>query len=519
MSRVDWLSRPLSPRARLIWLALLLLVLLAAFWPTVAGMIEIWTRSETFTHGFLVLPAVLFMIWRERAGLREVVLRGEPLALLAIAAGGLVWLLARLTEVAVIEQLALVGLSWALIGLVLGRTMLWRLAFPLAFLLFAVPMGEGLIYPLMEFTAAFTVNLLRLTGIPVFWDGTFFSIPSGDWSVVEGCSGVRYLIASLFLGVIYAYLSYRSPWRRLAFIVLAAVVPLLANGLRAYLIVIIAHLSDMRLAVGVDHLIYGWVFFGLVMFVLFLIGGLWREPPRAEPETPTVSSTADRRGARRRGGHALPALGLALLLAWPALAADLERPRAIQPLALAPLAAPADWTTGAAFTEWRPTYLGASATLEQVFVRDGEPVGFYLAGYAGEGGELVNSQNVLVAQKHPRWKMPQQAPRREDLAGGSLGLIESRVRTPEQTLLVWHWYWIDGAHLANDYLAKLHEALALLQGRGRHEAGVVIYTPLGLDPQAARARLRALAEPLRPALDALLEAPSRPAAGVHDGRE
>ncbi|NKN34238.1 exosortase A [Marichromatium bheemlicum] len=506
MSRVAWLFRPLSPRARLSWLAVLLSMLIVALWPTVAGMVEIWTRSETFTHGFLVVPTALFMIWRERAALPRVALRSEPLALLLIVAGGLVWLLARLVEVAVIEQLALVGLCWTLVGLVLGRAMLRRLVFPLAFLLFAVPMGEGLIYPLMEFTAAFTVNLLRLTGIPVFWDGTFFSIPSGDWSVVEGCSGVRYLIASLFLGVIYAYLSYRSPWRRLAFIVLAAVVPLLANGLRAYLIVLIAHLSDMRLAVGVDHLIYGWVFFGLVMFVLFLVGGLWREPPGLASEPPR-SASAGRRVASAQGGHALPALGLVLLLAWPALAADLERPRPIAPLVLAPLSVPPGWTTGPHFTEWRPTYLGASATLEQVFVREGESVGLYLAGYDATGGELVNSQNLLVAQKHPRWRMPHQAPRREVLAGASQGLIESRVQTPEQTLLVWHWYWIDGHHLANDYLAKLHEALALLLGRGQYEAGVVLHTPLVLDPERARARLRDLAEALRPALDTLLEAP------------
>ena len=50
---------------------------------------------------------------------------------------------------------------------------------------------------LMKWTADFTVTALQLSGIPVFRDGTFFfTIPSGNWSIVEGCSGVRYLIAS-----------------------------------------------------------------------------------------------------------------------------------------------------------------------------------------------------------------------------------------------------------------------------------------------------------------------------------
>ena len=63
------------------------------------------------------------------------------------------------------------------------------------------------------------------------------------------------------------------------FVALSVIVPIIANGMRAYMIVMIAHLSDMKLALGVDHLIYGWVFFGIVMLLLFWIGSFWREIP------------------------------------------------------------------------------------------------------------------------------------------------------------------------------------------------------------------------------------------------
>ena len=86
--------------------------------------------------------------------------------------------------------------------------------FPLAFMLFAVPVGEFLVPPMMEFTADFTVAAIRLTGIPVFREGLFFTLPTGAWSVVEACSGVRYIIASLTLGCLYAYLSYVSYLKR-----------------------------------------------------------------------------------------------------------------------------------------------------------------------------------------------------------------------------------------------------------------------------------------------------------------
>ncbi len=72
-------------------------------------------------------------------------------------------------------------------------------------------------------------------------------------------------------------MTYRSLARRIAFVALSLIVPIFANGIRAYLIVMTGHLSDMSLAVGVDHLIYGWIFFGFVMMLLFWIGSIWRE--------------------------------------------------------------------------------------------------------------------------------------------------------------------------------------------------------------------------------------------------
>src|SRR5206468_6688395 len=111
----------------------------------------------------------------------------------------------------------------------------------------------------------------------VFREGNYFTIPSGSWSVVEACSGVRYLIASFMVGTLYAYLSYRSTARRAAFIAASLVVPIVANWLRAYMIVMLGHLTNNRLAVGADHLVYGWIFFGIVMALLFWIGSRWRQ--------------------------------------------------------------------------------------------------------------------------------------------------------------------------------------------------------------------------------------------------
>lgn len=249
---------------------------LVLYHATFASMVELWLNSDTFAHGAIVFPVSAWLAWRRRAELAAVVPGASLVGVAVLAVLAAVWLAAQLAGVRVAEQLAVVAMIPAIVLAVLGPRALAVLAFPLGFLVFAVPFGEGLIPTLMEFTADFTVRALELTGIPVFRDGLHFSIPSGDFEVAQACSGIRYLIASVALGTLYAQLTYRALWRRALFIALAIVVPLVANGVRAWLIVMIAHWSDMRLAVGVDHLVYGWLFFGLVMFALFWAGLAFR---------------------------------------------------------------------------------------------------------------------------------------------------------------------------------------------------------------------------------------------------
>ena len=178
-------------------------------------MVSIWERSDTYAHGFLIIPISLWLVWERRQGLKQ--LRPVPtlLPLLLFVPLGLGWLLADLVDVLVVQQLAFVGMLEVAIWAALGHQVARYLAFPILFLFFGVPMGEGLVYPMMNFTADFTVGMLELTGIPVYREGTFFTIPTGHWSVVEACSGVRYLIASVTLGVLFAYLSYSKWWKRL----------------------------------------------------------------------------------------------------------------------------------------------------------------------------------------------------------------------------------------------------------------------------------------------------------------
>ena len=277
------------------------------FLDTSVSIVAIWNRSETFTHGFFVLPIFLWLVWRERAAIAGLVAVPEPRMLPLIAGAGAFWLVSRVADVLAGQQLALVLMLVFVIVAFAGREIARTIRFPLLFLLFLAPLGEELVPFLMSITADLTVGAIALTGIPIYREGLFFSLPSGDWSVVEACSGIRYLIASIVLGSLYAHLYIEGTSRKLAFLALSAIVPIAANGVRAFLIVMIGHFSSMKLATGADHLVYGWLFFGVVMFVLFSVGALFRRDEAGSEVGPASGAATTSGGAVASSGVAFPA--------------------------------------------------------------------------------------------------------------------------------------------------------------------------------------------------------------------
>jgi len=258
----------MSWRSALSALAVALAIEIAGYWQTAAEIVSIWARSTTFTHGFTVLPIVAWLVWRKRKELRAINPTPAPVVLPLIALAGFGWLGGDFVSVNAASQFALVGMLVVTVVAVLGVEVARAILFPLGFAFFAVPVGDFLLPVLMDWTADFTVAALRMTGIPVYREGFLIVVPNGRWSIVEACSGVRYLIASLMVGTLFAYLHYRAHWRRWVFVAFSAVVPIIANWVRAYLVILLGYLSNNRLAAGVDHIIYGWVFFGIVMLLM-----------------------------------------------------------------------------------------------------------------------------------------------------------------------------------------------------------------------------------------------------------
>lgn len=459
-----------------------LLTILVLYRETAMAMVGIWVRSETFTHGFLVLPITIWLIWRIRDQLAPLAPRPNYWILFVLVGTGFVWLLGELATVGVLSQFALTTMLILAVIAFLGLPVARHITFPLAFLYWAVPFGEFALPQLMEWTANFTVLGLRLSGIPVFREGLHFVIPSGSWSVVEACSGVRYIIASLTVGSLFAYLSYRSFKRRLIFFGVALVVPVIANWMRAYLIVMIGHLSGNKLAVGVDHLIYGWLFFGIVIMTMFVIGSRWREdelpPPqgRSATESPVV--------ARAHSSPFILALATMVITSiWPLAEWKIEGSvtpplNQLDAMGLVP-----GWPASPVkFTAWSPHFENASADQYYTFGSAGRELGVYLAYYRNQDDnhKMVTSGNVTVRSADPVWAKVGDSTRKITFNQQSITVRTAELRSADSTrLVVWQWYWVNGHLTASDYIAKAYIAWSRLLGYGDDSAVIFLYTPKG----------------------------------------
>jgi exosortase A len=454
------------------------------------GMLFQWRSSSTFSYGFLILPISLFLLWRERGRLAGI--RPEPawLPVLLMVPVGALWVLGIALEVNVVHHFAAVLLVVLAVWAVAGNPALRVIWFPLGYLLLMVPFGEFMVPTLMEWTADFAVLAVSLSGVPVFQDGFVFSLPSGDFEVIKACSGIRFLMATVAAGTVFAWVAYRSWRKRLLFLVACLVVPVLGNLLRAYLVVMIVFLSDGRLAGA--HVTYGMIFFGAILFGLFVVGARYADPPAAAA-TPGVLPVPGSSGVV----HVVPAAIATLLVAFLIAAGPgglRERVAGAGVVPLPPLPAALAGYDGpsAGTTDWQPQFRGAAGHDAARYrpVSAATPVDIFVAAYdpSLRTGKLTDSSSQVF---DPRvWRR----------VGGRTadGHIEDVLRPPPGASvregtgrIVWSWYVVNGRTAETRVAAKLLELRGVFSGAPAQQAMVVISATFEDEPDRARRDLQA----------------------------
>ncbi|MEO1044790.1 MAG: exosortase A [Pseudomonadota bacterium] len=372
-------------------LGLFALVFVALFWRDIADMALIWWNISTYNHILLIPPILGWLAWQRADALRAITPTYAPLALLWVVLGALVWIAGEASGTALLRHGALVVMAQGVIVALLGRQAGTVLLFPLFYGFFLVPVGEEIVPQLQTITADISMVLLSWIGIPAFREGVFISIPTGYFEVAEACSGVKFLIAMIAYGVLVAHLCFRRWSRRIAFLAACVILPIIANGIRAWGTIAIAHYHGLDFAVGFDHVFYGWFFFALVMIIIMAVA--WPFFDRALDAPVAVPQRETAMDAPHRWGAPL-VLALATLMVLPlgwSLATANARAEIAERISLPDIAGWSQMDYAPAY-EWSPQQQGAAhRLLGRYRSDDGTKVDLFYALYdrQSEGAELI----------------------------------------------------------------------------------------------------------------------------------
>jgi exosortase A len=280
---------PAPWRAPLARLAIVWTLLIALTWRDWSEMVRQWWDASTYNHILLVPPILAWLVRQRWPELVRLTPRAWFPGLTLLVCGALAWFSGTALAINTISQLGAVVLLQAAVLVLLGPRVAAGLLFPLGYMLFLVPFGDELVPALQAITADMAVALTQASGVPATIDGVFIDTPAGLFEVAEACSGVKFLVAMIALGTLVAHLCFASWKRRALFMAAAVIVPVLANGVRAWGTIYIAQSQGVEFAAGFDHIVYGWIFFALVMTAV--LGASWRFFDRS-PDDPLIDAAA-----------------------------------------------------------------------------------------------------------------------------------------------------------------------------------------------------------------------------------
>ncbi|MDH4275278.1 MAG: EpsI family protein [Gammaproteobacteria bacterium] len=427
-----------------------------AMFPTWSKMFAFWVRTSAYQHAFLVLPIMLYLLWRQRS---VFVQPAQPSGVVWSLLGALTlaWVFAQLVNIEIVEFSAALlffpGLIWAAFGHRLAR-LLW---FPLAYIVFALPWWGGLAVPLQNVTAFIAAEALHLAGVPIYIEGHYIHIPAGKFEIEEACGGLHYLLSALALGVLLAYTEFLA-WRRRALVVVAAFsVGIIANWIRVVTVIGVGHVTEMRHPWMQDHLLMGWwLFFGMLLPGIAL-ALRWRQhvPLPCNVNGNTNMTTASVRVMFSGIAALCVCIGLRIGL-------ELNPPPVPENVTRVFLPQQAEVVAIQTQSVWRPKFVGATSQwmLKRQFGQ--QTVWSYEAFYATQrgGNELVSSTNDVAGEG---WEVERQMFHLVDntfeVAISELQHVSGAKRS------IAYWYSVDTATTARSWREKYLEVISWVQGR------------------------------------------------------
>jgi EpsI family protein len=436
---------------------------MAVYWQSFANIFELYLHGD-FHHHFFVYPAVAYVLYRQERSLMREPVAPSVIGLVILAGLGLAWSVSRTASVQLGEQVAAILMIPTFVFAVMGGRVLKAAAFPMLLFLAAIPLGDGIIPALMEVTADIATFFLNLFGIPAYREGMLISLPNGQFQVAAACAGFNFLSAGVTCSLICSYFLWERWKPRLIFVAIAAVAFVIANGVRAFIVMAVASATDMKYLAGHDHVTFGMILFAALLFGLLWFANKYADPPRKGPSEPgPIEKSMARLGdpAAKGRNTALVIVALLLLMAGPAAHAYRQNAAHSHPHTLSlPDLAGCTRADGAE-AKWKPTMKSADQEASAIYRCGNITIEAYTAAYINQdqGRELVSVENVLVPA---RW-IDTGSRHDGEVKGLPVNVVEMEEGT--NTVFAMYGYDVNGRPARSVYAEKIMEMRAALSLR------------------------------------------------------
>jgi EpsI family protein len=454
---------PLTRYRRWLTIVGLGLVVMAVYWQSFGSIFELYLHGD-FHHHFFVYPAVAYVLYRQERSLMREPVAPSVIGLVLLAGLGLAWSVSRTASVQLGEQVAAILMIPTFVFAVMGGRVLKAAAFPMLLFLAAIPLGDGIIPALMEVTADLATFFLNLFGIPAYREGMLISLPNGQFQVAAACAGFNFLSAGVTCSLICSYFLWERWKPRLIFVAIAGVAFVIANGIRAFIVMAVASATHMKYLAGHDHVTFGMILFAALLFGLLWFANKYSDPPRKPAGAPgSIEKSMARLGdpAVKGRNTALVLVALLLLIAGPAAHAYRQNAAQSYPHTFSLPNLTGCTRSDGVDLKWQPTMKSADQEAHAIYLCGDVTIEAYTAAYINQdqGRELVSVENVLVPA---RW-IDSGSRQDGEVEGLPVNVVEMEEGT--NTVFAMYGYDVNGRPARSVYAEKIREMRAALSLR------------------------------------------------------
>ncbi len=245
----------------------------AAYFPVFKILVEKWSNSEEYSHAFLTIPIIVYMIWEKRVTFKNEKPRFTSLGFCFVLIASACYVFALLTQVPTFISLAFYSTVLGIFVYLAGVQAIGSLFTPLVLLLLLIPVPDQLYikltFPLQLKVSQLSEMVVGMFGVPIFREGNIMNIPGKSFEVVGACSGMRSIVTLLTLSIIIGYFMLKKSLLKIILLLTSIPIAIVVNILRVSAMILLYYFFHLDLSEGLLHTITGLLVF-VVAFLLLL---------------------------------------------------------------------------------------------------------------------------------------------------------------------------------------------------------------------------------------------------------